>query len=516
MPYGAVFALAAAMAFAATLVVRSCARRARVVDRPDGFRKTQEGGVPLLGGIGVFVAFCGSIIIVRALVPAPQLTDFTAGGDVRLVFAGAAAVMLLGLLDDVWGLRARWRLLGMLTVSISMYVAGFRITAVSNPFGGALELGWLALPITVFWFLGCMNAINLIDGLDGLAAGVAFFASGAVLLAGMALGNAPASLMAAALCGACVGFLVLNFHPASIYLGDCGSLLLGFLLACVGLRGAQKSQMVVALLIPLIALGLPIMDTSLAILRRWLKAVPFFCSDRQHIHHKLLEMGLSHRTAVLIMYGGCLILAELALLMTATNSRQAAALLLVLGLLTYLAVRTIGRHECAMLKDKVGGYVERRHRRMEMRAAANVASASMRNARSLEDLWTALTRAAKAMELDAMDLALADVPAGGNGNRNETGGRAPHGRRDRNGRHFHWRNGRNGQARDDVVWTAVFPVQVNGSWLGRLWVHMATNGRPLEGDVPDTLQLLTKAVAINTHRLAQAESTASTLSRTSH
>jgi len=506
MPYGAVFALAAAMAFAATLVVRSCARRAGVVDRPDGFRKTQEQGVPLLGGIGVFVAFCGSILIVRALAQTPQLTDFMARRDVRLVFAGGAVVMLLGVLDDVWGFRARWRIFGMLLVSIGMYAAGFRITGVSNPFGPAIQLGWLAPVVTVFWFLGCMNAINLIDGLDGLAAGVAFFASGSVLLAGMAFGNAPASLMAAALAGACIGFLVLNFHPASIYLGDCGSLLLGFLLACVGLRGAQKSQMVVALLIPLIALGLPIMDTSLAILRRWLKAVPFFCSDRQHIHHKLLEMGLSYRTAVLVMYGACLILAEIALLMTATNSRQAAALLLVLGLLTYLAVRTIGRHEYAMLKEKVGGYVGRRHRRIEVRGAANVASASMRNARSVQDLWTALTGAAEAMGLDGMDLALADIPSGGDGDRNETGDRARGGHHDRNARHFHWRNGPNGQARDDILWTAVFPMQVNGSWLGRLWVHKATNGRPLEGDVPDTLELLTKAVALNTYRLDHAES----------
>ncbi len=489
MTYGTVFVLAVTIGFAATLLMRGVARRAGVVDEPDGFRKTQGAAVPLLGGVGIFVAFCGSLLISCATARTSELLAWLHGADTWFVLGGAAAVLLLGLVDDVWGLRSRWKLLGMFLVSVAMYVCGFRIGAISNPFGPAIQLGWLAPVVTVFWFLGCMNAINLIDGLDGLAAGVTVFAAGTVLLVGAMFGNPGAAILATALAGATLGFLLLNFHPASIYLGDCGSLLLGFLLACIGLKGAQKSQMVVALFIPVIALGLPVMDTALAILRRWLKALPFACSDRQHIHHKLLEMGLSHRVAVLLMYGCCLVLAQLALLMSAANGLQAAGLLVVLGLVTFLAIRTVGRHEYQLLKDRVGSYVERRRKGAECRAAAYMASASMRNAHSMDELWQTFVHAAHTMELDGADLVLTDA-------RKAKGG---------NGRRFRWRNGSNGPHEGDM-WAAVFALRTNGTLQGRLSVRKATNGLPLRPEIPESLQLLTKALSLNIDHIVQAGS----------
>jgi len=485
MPYAPIFVVAVAIGFAATLLVRGLARRAGVVDRPDGFRKLQRGPVPLLGGIGIFAAFSGSLVIVSRVTGDSELASCMGSADTLYLLGGAAAVLLLGFADDLRHMKARWKVTGTLLISLAMYAVGYRIGGISNPFGRPIELGWLAVPVTVFWFMGCMNAINLIDGLDGLAAGVAFFASGSVLLTGVLFGNNGASMLAAALAGSSLGFLLLNFYPASIYLGDSGSLLLGFLLAAIGLRGAQKSQMVVALLIPITALGLPIIDTALAIMRRWLKAVPFVYSDRQHIHHKLQELGLSHRMAVLVMYGVCLVLAELALLMTAANSWQSAAVLFVLALLTFLGVRTIGRHEYELLKRKLGSYVERHRTRVRCRTAAFVASASMRNARTLEELWQLLVRAAEEIELDRLDLAMRARP-----------------RDNGNGIYFRWsRNGNGRPARDDVVWTAVVPLQVNGTQLGRLRVQKATNGTPLSADVPETLQLLGKAFAINAARV---------------
>jgi len=486
LPYGPVFAIAVAIGFAATLLVRGLARRAGVVDRPDGFRKTQKDAIPLLGGIGIFVAFCGSLGVSCLVTGAPELAACFQTSDTWFLLGGATLVLLLGFVDDVWGLRARWKSLGMLLVSLAMYGGGYRIRAISNPFGEDLGLGWLALPLTVFWFMGCMNAINLIDGLDGLAAGVTVFASGTVLMVGMMFGNTGASLLAAALAGASLGFLLLNFHPASIYLGDCGSLLLGFLLACIGMKGSQKSEMVVALLIPVIALGLPIMDTSLAILRRWLKLVPFTVSDRQHIHHKLLEMGLSHRTTVLVMYGGCLILAVLALLMTGTHSWRAAAVLLAVGLLTFIAIRTLGRNEYRLFRKRVADYLVEREHRVRSRSAGYVASGSMRNAQSVEDIWWTFVRAAEKMELDRVDLALSGLPG------NNVGA----------GRYFRWQNGLNGHQQDDVTWTAVFPLRANGTHLGRLQVQKVTNGLPLSREVPEILQVLSKALSVNIERVA--------------
>ena len=197
LPYGPVFVIAVAMGFAATILVRGVARRAGVVDRPDGFRKTQKDAIPLLGGIGVFVAFCGSLGVSCLLTGSPELAACFQSSDTWFLLGGATVVLCLGFVDDVWGLRARWKFLGMLLVSLAMYGGGYRIGAISNPFGEALGLGWLALPLTVFWFMGCMNAINLIDGLDGLAAGVTVFAAGTVLLVGTMFGNTGASLLAA-------------------------------------------------------------------------------------------------------------------------------------------------------------------------------------------------------------------------------------------------------------------------------------------------------------------------------
>ena len=490
LPYGFVFVIAVTIGFAATLVVRAVARRAGVVDRADGFRKTQKDAIPLLGGVAVFVAFWGSMLACRGVSWRSGLAIFLGNGDTWFMLGGAAAVLLLGLIDDVWGLRARWKLLGTFLVSLAMYAWGYRIGAIGNPFGEAIELGWLALPVTVFWFMGCMHALNLIDGLDGLATGVTIFAAATVFLAGMMFGNAGASFLAAALAGSCLGFLLLNFHPASIYLGDCGSLLLGFLLACIGLRGAQKSQMVVALLIPVIAFGLPIMDTSLAVLRRWLKSVPFVYSDRQHIHHKLLEMGLSHRGALLVMYAGCVVLAAFALLMTAEKSLGGAGVLLVLGVATFMTVRVFGRHELMLLKDRFTGHFEGRRRLTRCRAAGYVASASMRQAETVDGVWQLFATAAQRMELERAEMAL--LARDGSG---------------RQAQQFYlWADDGNGRGLhdDDILWSGVFPLHIDGARLGNLRVTKATNGHSLGPEIAETLELLSKALAINVARVQNA------------
>lgn len=490
--YAVTFGLAAATCLALTIAVRWAARRLGVVDRPDGFRKVHGRNVPLLGGVAILGAFTISLFACSWLTGDKVVRGCLGSPDFLWLLCGAAAVVATGAWDDARGLRARWKLLFCSLVALGMYIAGYRIEGISNPLGAPISLGWLAPVVTVFWFLGCMNAINLIDGMDGVAAGVVLFASAALFATSNLFGNASAALFCAALAGSTLSFLVLNSYPASIFLGDSGSLLLGFLIAAIGLRSSEKSHAVVGLLIPVIALGLPIMDTTLAILRRWAKEIPMSASDHQHIHHKLVEMGINRRVAVLFMYGGCLVLAEIAFLISAARNLPAAMLLAVLGLGTFLAVRILGRHEIRLTKQRVFRYIERRRCSARCRAAAYVASTKMRYALAPADLWGVFSEAAEAMELDhALMVLFRDTPDG----------REPVASYD-------WRRNGNGReepghtnGHDDALWSATFALATNGAELGQLHVSKATNGSPLGAEIPDTLELLSKALAINLERV---------------
>ncbi|MEM7610002.1 MAG: MraY family glycosyltransferase, partial [Myxococcota bacterium] len=219
-----------------------------------------------------------------------------------LVMGGGAAA-ILGALDDLRGVRALHKLGTQTAIAGLAYAAGFRIDAVALPWVGAVELGVLAIPATMLWFVAVMNAVNLIDGLDGLAAGIAFIACISNFVVGWMNDALLVVLLSAALAGAVLGFLIYNFNPASIFMGDTGSLFLGFVLAATSLLGSSiKSSTTVSLLVPILALGVPIMDTLFAMVRRWLERRPIFAPDRGHIHHKLLDLGLTHRRAVLTLY----------------------------------------------------------------------------------------------------------------------------------------------------------------------------------------------------------------------
>jgi UDP-GlcNAc:undecaprenyl-phosphate GlcNAc-1-phosphate transferase len=490
MPYIAILVLALAAGFVMTLVVRRGARKLGIVDKPEGFRKLQTHPIPRLGGVAIFAAFFLALVADCLVTRTGGLDVHMYGRDLLVLLGGATVILLIGVWDDVKGLRPRWKLLCTGLVAIAMYVSGYRIGTVSNPFGISIHLGILALPVTVFWFVGCMNAINLIDGLDGLAAGITVFSAATTFIVAMLFGNTFAAPLSIALGGATLGFLVFNFYPASIYLGDSGSLLLGFLLACIGLRSAEKSTMVVSFLIPVIALGLPLMDTTLAILRRYAKALPMSASDHQHIHHKLLEMGLSHRAAVLLMYGGCIMLAAFALLIATANSLHAAVVLIVLGLVTFLSVATIGRHELKLLKSRIGGYMGGRKERIQCRVAGYVASESMRQAQMVDDVWRLFAGTAGKMGLEAAEMKLWV--------RDDSGRSAQ--------QSYLWAHDGNGRERhdNDVQWTVNFPLHVNEHRLGTLQVKIASNGHPLGPEIPRMLQLLTKAMAINIERLHAA------------
>jgi UDP-GlcNAc:undecaprenyl-phosphate GlcNAc-1-phosphate transferase len=291
-----------------------------------------------------------------------------------------------------------------------LYRLGFRIEALANPFGDPIALGWISLPFTLLWMVGVVNALNLIDGLDGLAGGVAFVAVTITFLVSLQRGHPLMMLFSAALAGSIVGFLFYNFNPASIFMGDTGSMFLGFVLAATAVETNQKASTAVAVIIPTVALGLPIMDTLLAIGRRAWRGRPLFQADKEHIHHRLLARGLSHRQAVLVLYGFCVLLGLAALLLTYGNSGQAALLLVVLAVVAVILLRTLGYFRLG-----ANSAIERKRTRA-LRAAVRPFSQRLRRTKTLEEIWPVVTEAISVFGAVGMNLRLGTAVDGNGGN----------------------------------------------------------------------------------------------------
>ncbi len=290
---------------------------------------------------------------------------------------------------------------------------GLIIWRVNLPVAGEFGLGPAAIPLTLFWFLGCMNAINLLDGMDALAGGMSLLVCVTLALTGWFMGNTTGMLMMASLAGSILGFLIFNFHPARIFLGDSGSNVIGFLIAALALVSSRTSERTVALVVPVLALGVPIIDTGLAIVRRWSKHLPLSAPDRQHIHHRLLSMGLTQRRTVLILYGICAMLCAGALL---TLSEHREILFLVLGavaILVYVCVRILGGTHLAALGARFGRdwrlYQAGSEARTEVERCAHAAAA----AATVEALWASLGKGFAALHADEARFRLtrpADAP----------------------------------------------------------------------------------------------------------
>lgn len=331
------------IALVLTPAVRALANRWGFVDQTGAARKIHSVPVPRLGGIAIVVAFFGPIIAFSSLEVSFEGDIFSGKLGTIGLLLGGGCIAALGILDDIRGVKASTKLFVQIPVAIMMYLLGFQINLLANPFGATVSLGWLAIPVTVIWIVGITNAINLIDGLDGLAAGVSLFATAVNFAIAVIHNNYPMIVFSATLAGAIVGFLFYNFNPATIFMGDSGSMFLGFTLATTSLQVNQKSSTAVALLIPVIALGLPIADTLLAFARRALAGKSPFSADRGHLHHRLLDKGFSHRQAAAFLYFCCFILALVALALTFANSAATALLLGSLLITTGVVVRRFSR-----------------------------------------------------------------------------------------------------------------------------------------------------------------------------
>ncbi len=314
---------AALVAVISTPVVRSLAFRVGAVDIPKDNRRMHDHPIPRMGGLAIFLGFILSVLIFVPLTP-----------ELRGMLLGSVVIVILGILDDIFALPALPKFFVQIGAAFIAVLEGNRIEFLSNPnlFSKDLfwELGWLAIPITVLWIVGITNAVNLIDGLDGLACGVSTISSMTMLVIALVVKEPDVAILMAALSGACIGFLPYNLNPAKIFMGDTGSTFLGFILAVVSIQGLFKFYTIISFAVPFLMLGLPIFDTCFAILRRVSHGQSPMAPDRGHIHHRLIDMGFTQKQAVAVLYIISAILGLSAVVLTTIGVVRAMLFLLAL------------------------------------------------------------------------------------------------------------------------------------------------------------------------------------------
>ncbi|HKV42049.1 MAG TPA: MraY family glycosyltransferase, partial [Blastocatellia bacterium] len=315
--------------------------------------------IPRLGGVAIYASF---LIVSVSLLwgrGSFNLTSLQPQRAFIYILLGGTVVFLLGLWDDIRPVNAWIKFAVQAAAGIILYAGDLRIFHIPILFGSH-NLSWLSLPLTVVWVLLITNAFNLIDGLDGLAAGSALFSTFIVFVVSLSGGASRISLLTLALAGAILGFLRFNFNPATIFLGDSGSLFIGFMLSAVALAGSQKTPTVVAVAIPVVSFGLPLLDTILSVFRRFLNGKSIFTADRNHIHHKLLELGYSQRSAVVMLYGVSACFGLLSLLLLNPGGPTVGIVLFVLGAGIWLGVQQLGYHEVFELRRVARRAMEQR------------------------------------------------------------------------------------------------------------------------------------------------------------
>ncbi len=380
-----------------TPIVRDIFRSYGVVDKPDR-RKLHPHPIPRVGGIPIAIAY---VIALYPFSTESQLLSEYLPLAWKMIPA-AALIFAIGLTDDLIGLKPWQKLLGQTGAAVLAYWAGVRVAGVAGFFPSEI---WTSLPLTLFWLLACTNAFNLVDGLDGLASGMGLVASLTMMIAALREPNLQLAYASVPLVGALLAFLCFNFNPATVFLGDSGAMLIGFLLGCYGAVWAQKSATLVGMIVPLLAVSIPLLDVSLTILRRFLRNQPIFSADRGHIHHRLLERGLAPSRAVLVLYLVCATAAAFALLLTHPFSgRFYGPIILVICFVVWYGIRQLRYAEFGIasrllfggeLQRTLGGQI-----RLEMLAE------KLGEAQSEEECWRVLAASIDDFGFSGVELSL--------------------------------------------------------------------------------------------------------------
>lgn len=366
---------------ALTPLVRNLFSALGLVDCPDATRKLHKRPVPRVGGLAIIASYALAFLVL-ASVPFGEAA-YRSLASVGSLWPAIGIVFLTGLLDDLMSLQPWQKLVGHIAGATIAWYAGVRVMGVS---GFSIE-GWWTLPLTLGFLVFCTNSFNLIDGVDGLAAGAGFVAALTMLLAAVVHDNLALALATAPLAGCLLGFLRYNLSPASVFLGDCGSLTIGFMLGCFGVIWSQKSATALGMTAPLMALSLPLMDTCLAILRRAIRLRPIFGADRAHIHHRLLDKGLTPRRVTFILYGACGVAAIFSLLQTVAVVRFGGLLVVLFCAAAWFAISRLKYMEFAVARRVLFQGI-RRILESELQLATFEQSLSA--ATTVEDCWAEL------------------------------------------------------------------------------------------------------------------------------
>lgn len=307
------------------------AHKIGAIDVPKDNRRVHKDPIPRLGGVAIFLGFIISSIFLV------EINTKMIG-----IFAGAFLIVAMGIVDDIKEIRPKVKLSGQILAALIVVLSGVKIVWVTNPLDGLdgmIQLmPMIGIPITIFWIVGATNTVNLIDGLDGLAAGVSAISAITLSFVAYINGQHTSSILLLSLAGAAIGFLPYNFNPAKIFMGDTGSLFLGYILSVIAIQGSIKSATALSIAIPILALGLPIFDTTFAIIRRATNGKPIMQADKGHLHHRLLSKGLSQKQTVLILYGISLFLGLSAVLISELSLFESVLILSLDFILIYYGI----------------------------------------------------------------------------------------------------------------------------------------------------------------------------------
>jgi UDP-GlcNAc:undecaprenyl-phosphate GlcNAc-1-phosphate transferase len=446
--YFSYFSAALIISLAAMPLVRSLSFKLNAVDREGAERKVHHGVIPRLGGVGVYLSF---------LLPTVFLLTRGPWGDFHYEIVGiltaGTLVFLIGAYDDIHGARIRYKLSVEIIAALIIYAWGIRIEGITSPFGGKILFGWMDLPATVLWIIVITNSINLIDGVDGLSSGTGILIAGTLFLSGaheFSLG-----VMFVILIGSLAGFLRYNFPPASIFMGDSGSLFLGFLLSTISVVSSQKATAFVTMMVPIIAFSLPIIDMFYAVIRRYYRGLPLSEADKEHIHHKLLDKGLSKKKVVLMLYCINIVIMVTVLLILKKNLNVDFIALVLFAFLVFAGIRVFGYFKFVPMIKEVKrnydysrkrnyfNYVIRRFRRNALKSA------------SPEDLRAHLTILIQEYDLTSAEIHI-NLPG-------------------TNNRFFYFTH--NDDSND--IFSLTFPVLNNDKPIGTVSLSKNMNGNPL-------------------------------------
>ena len=378
-------------------------RRVGIIDIPDA-RKVHSRPVPRIGGVAIFVPMM--LLTVAALFLHNSIGEKFREIQTKVIVLLSAGtfIFLVGFIDDIKALRARVKLLCQLAAALAVCAFGIRITSVTISEHFILDLGWFSWPLTLLWIVGVTNAINFIDGLDGLAAGICAIACGVMVVLSVHFGQPIMTVIMLSLAGALTGFLFFNFNPAKIFMGDSGSLFLGFTLASASVMSATKSQAIVGLTLPILVLGIPIFDTLFSMLHRFLERRSIFSPDRNHFHHRLLILGLCQRHAIIVAYAVTFLAAMLGMFMMFTRNIQTIIIFICILLLIVLTFRVIGS---VKLQETIEGLQKKytiNNQIKQEKESFEKAQLHFYQARSFDQWWQSVCLAAEHMNFRTLSM----------------------------------------------------------------------------------------------------------------